>query len=158
MTVTFREANATDADSICQVVCRSITECCQADHSDRKDLISAWLQNKTPAHVLGWLSQPNAYSVMAEEQGSAVGFGLAVPGEIKLCYVVPKVRFTGVGQALLRALESGVIHSGARHIQLESTRSALSFYQRNGYALCGEPIQAFGLTAQPMRKLRPEKP
>ena len=152
MPITYRDARSADAEAICRVVRRSITECCAADHGGDLRLLTAWLANKTPDTVRDWLHSKPSIAVIACRNEDAVGFGMATPGEIKLCYVVPELRFQGVGKALLQRLEQAAIHSTEPALRLDSTRTAQDFYARNGFSPDGDPISAFGLTAQPMRK------
>ena len=147
-----RPARPEDAESACEIIRRSIIECCVEDHHHDAELIDHWLRNKTPASVRGWLEAEPNRGVVVERNDEVVGFGLAAPGEIKLCYVTAPVRFTGAGKALLHALESSDIHAEAQFLSLESTQTAKKFYERHGYVAQGDPINAFGLTAQPMRK------
>ena len=142
-----------DANAICQVIRRSITECCAADHKNDPELIAAWLQNKTPAKVRGWLQIEGALPVVAEIQGAVVGFALASSlGEVMLCYLVTEVRFTGVGNAMLSAIERKAAAVGIGTLHLESTHTARDFYLRYGFTLTGPAQLAFGIEAYPMSK------
>lgn len=73
-------------------------------------------------------------------------------GVVTLCYVAPVVRFTGVGKALLAAIEDRLDREGVESLSLESTRTAKSFYARNGFIPEGPPILAFGVESLPMKK------
>lgn len=70
-----------------------------------------------------------------------------------LCYVRPSAQFTGVGKALLAAMEDQAARAGPEALRLESTRTARKFYLRNGFKPEGPPVEAFGMEALPMRKL-----
>ena len=73
-----------------------------------------------------------------------------------LCYVAPSVRFAGVGTALLAAIEEQAAKAGVLVLHLESTRTARTFYLRNGFVAQGPPVRAFGIEGLPMQKgLRP---
>lgn len=73
-------------------------------------------------------------------------------GEIALCYLVPEARFVGAGKALLSFMEIEAARRGLGSLHLESTATARAFYLRNGFRPSGEPKEAFGITAFPMRK------
>ncbi len=152
MGTVIRHATRDDAAAICSVLRRSITACCAEDHHDEPALIDLWLKNKTIPNTLAWLENPLARSVVAETDGSVVGFGMSQGDEILLCYLVPELRFKGVGKALLQALEAHALEAGMSTLRLESTRTALPFYERNGFRQMGPAITAFGLVAHPMTK------
>ncbi|WP_170217138.1 GNAT family N-acetyltransferase [Variovorax gossypii] len=158
MKIQVRPATAGDAIDACDVIRSSILECCHDDHRGDTKVLQGWLRNKTPDFVRMVISSPSAFSVVASVDGVTVGFGSASrSGEVTLCYVVPSVRFAGVGKALLTAIEDEANRSGVEALRLESTRTAREFYLRNGFVAEGPAVLAFDMEAQPMRKqLRPE--
>jgi GNAT superfamily N-acetyltransferase len=140
MKVQVQPAAEDDAADACNVIRNSILECCDDDHRGDAKVLEAWLCNKTPDFVLGLIRAPNAFSVVATVDGKTVGFGAAsATGEITLCYVAPSVRFRGVGKALLAAIEDHAARAGVEALRLESTRTARTFYLRNGFASEGPP-------------------
>ena len=142
-----------DAEAACHVLRRSISECCEEDHHNDPVLLEAWLHNKTPESVRSWLQSPGAFSIVAMVEGAIVGFVLSSPsGEIMLCYVLPEVRFTGVGKAMLRAIEANAAAAGVQSLYLESTCTARTFYLHSGFVPSGPPCLAFGMEAHPMSK------
>lgn len=146
--IDIRIAAPSDATAICEVVRRSIAECCIADHRDDPGLIAAWLENKTPESTLNWLQAANAVALVAVRGDSVVGFALANGAELSLLYVAPEALYQGVGKALLRTIEThlvGVIH-------LKSTRTAQNFYVRNGFGVSGTTQVWAGLDVLPMAK------
>ncbi|WP_093167436.1 GNAT family N-acetyltransferase [Variovorax sp. YR216] len=157
MNIQVRPATEDDAADACAVIRSSILECCHDDHRGDATVLQGWLRNKTPDFVRGVISSPNAFSIVASADGKTVGFGSALrTGEVMLCYVAPSVVFTGVGKALLAALEDQAARAGVEALRLESTRTARAFYVRNGFTAEGPPVLAFGMEALPMRKqLRP---
>ncbi len=149
----IRLATLEDAATVCAVVRRSIAECCAEDHRNDAALIDRWLKNKTVTNTQAWLENPRACSVVAEVDGSVVGFGMSQAGEVLLCYLVPEARFKGLGKSMLQSLESHASQSRVSRLHLQSTRTALAFYERNGFRQTGPAVSAFGLTAYPMTKL-----
>ncbi|WP_311223059.1 MULTISPECIES: GNAT family N-acetyltransferase [unclassified Acidovorax] len=148
-----RPATQQDADAACDVIRRSITECCVDDHGGDRSVLNAWLRNKTPAFMRGVILTPGTFSFVACVDGQTIGFASALAsGEVTLCYVAPPMRFTGVGKALLAAIEAHAHRTGIDALHLESTRTARPFYLRNGFVAEGLPARAFGMEAQPMRK------
>ena len=153
MNCSIRKATPDDAPAACAVLRRSISECCIEDHHNDPEILSAWLRNKTPENLASWFSSPANFSVVATSGKDVVGVGLlSTKGEVFLCYILPEVRFAGVGKVLLRALESHAREIGLREIRLSSTTTAKAFYLRNGFTACGPPEVAFGVTAFPLIK------
>jgi GNAT superfamily N-acetyltransferase len=152
MLIETRTAVASDAIAICKVVRRSISECCVLDHKNAPATLSAWLENKTPASALAWVQSPDSVAIVAAQGDRVVGFALATGDELALCYVLPEVLHKGVGKALLQVIESSVISQGFRILRVVSTRTAQSFYSRNGFTMSGPPQVWAGIEGLPMEK------
>ena len=153
MKIQVRRATEDDAADACNVIRSSILESCADDHHGDATVLEGWLRNKTPEFVRRFILASNAFSVVASVDDETVGFGSALgTGEVTLCYVAPSVRFAGVGKALLAAIEDHAARAGVGTLRLESTRTALTFYLRNGFVPEGPPVLAFGIEGQPMRK------
>lgn len=149
----IRSAHLDDAPAICTVLRRSILECCRIDHRDDPAVTERWLRNKTVAQVEAWLRDENRFGIVAVEQKLIVGTGmLSRGGEVLLCYVLPEVRFKGVGSAMLSALEAKARQQGSATLHLDSTQTALPFYLGKGFKCAGEEKSVWGLTARSMRK------
>jgi len=80
--------------------------------------------------------------LVARDAGVAVGSGAirvldATTAEVKRMYVVPGHRGTGVGSALLTALEAAATQFGVRHLVLEpgtEQEAAITLYRHAGFA------------------------
>jgi GNAT superfamily N-acetyltransferase len=131
----IRDAALADAESICAVLRRSISELCHADHGGDPAILNGWLFNKTPENVALWLAQPGAYVLVAlDEKGAIVAVGgMSASGEINLNYVLPDARFRGFSKALMRALEDRARERGLGACRLTSTKTAQRFYLSAGY-------------------------
>lgn len=145
------------AQQACQVVCASITHCCVADHGGDAQVLRGWLANKTRDNLAVWMSATGAMAWGAYctegAEASMVGFALvARPATLALCYLLPAALYRGIGRALLHAAEAGARDAGADALVLDSTRTGLSFYLRNGYAPAGDAFTWAGLWAQPLSK------
>lgn len=146
MSIVIRTATAEDAPAACEVLCRSIVECCEEDHHHDQALLDAWLGNKNPKTVAGWFTSPTNCSLVAELDGKVIGVGLVnQAGKLSLCYVVPEALHIGAGKALLLALEQQARAWGVGTIRLHSTSAASAFYARNGYIHGGREKSCFGL-------------
>lgn len=147
-----RRATADDDIAICDVLRRSIMECCIADHLGDPAVISAWLENKTPQNVAAWVRSQDSVAVVATQHGRVVGFALANGDELALCYVLSEFLHQGIGRKLLIEVETHSAARGIATLRLESTRTALQFYLRNGFVPSGPPQRWAGMEGQPMVK------
>lgn len=119
----IRDAVVADAEAVCEVLRRSITELCAADHHHDLAIIIQWLANKTPPTVATWIGQPNnSFLVAVGANGRILGAASVTDkGEITLNYVSPDARFQGVSRALLHALETRAAARGSSRCALHST-------------------------------------
>lgn len=150
----IRDAVAEDAFDACQVIRRSISELCAADHGNDPAILTAWLANKTPEIVATWIANPASSLLVAVENGTILAVGSVTDaGEITLNYVSPDARFRGVSRALLAALEVRAMERGNARCTLNSTETARGFYHANGYVEDGPPAGKFGTrSGYPMSK------
>ncbi|MGH8810194.1 MAG: GNAT family N-acetyltransferase [Noviherbaspirillum sp.] len=148
MTTEIRTARPEDAVSACNVLRRSISECCTEDHRNDAAILSAWLGNKTPETVRTWFQCSSNHSLVAVNGDELAGIAIMTrQGKIVLCYVAPEARFTGAGRALLQALETRAREWGLGVLQVASTATAKSFYARNGFVAGGVTQSAYGTEA-----------
>jgi GNAT superfamily N-acetyltransferase len=155
--VEIRDATPQDANAACDVLRRSISQLCAADHGNDPAILGNWLSNKTPEIVAGWAKQPGNSLLVAVEGDVVLGVGSVTDaGEITLNYVAPEARFRGISRALLRALEARASERGNTSCTLTSTETAHRFYQSSGYSDDGEPDGRFGTSSgYPMSKRLP---
>jgi len=91
-----RPAERRDAEAAVDVVRRSITESCTADHRGDADTLAKWLSNKTVQHFVSWLANEDNYCVIAEVRRLLSGVGLLQrSGEIVLFYLAPSAQRQG---------------------------------------------------------------
>jgi len=152
MPLEIRTGTVPDAKAICDLVRRSITECCEADHRGDSRSIAAWLENKTTENATSWVQDPSAIPLVGVIDGHVVGFALSKNGELALCYVTPEVLHRGVGKSLLYAIESRTAAQGVTTLRLDSTQTAKGFYLRNGYFATGPVVSWASMECQPMSK------
>jgi GNAT superfamily N-acetyltransferase len=150
----IRDSVAEDAPAACQVLRRSISELCVADHGNDPRILTRWLSNKTPEIVASWITRPDNSLLIAVERGTVLAVGSVTnAGEVTLNYVSPDARFRGVSRALLGALEARAIERGNVRCRLTSTETARRFYLANGYVEDGFLAGKFGTCASyPMSK------
>jgi GNAT superfamily N-acetyltransferase len=130
----IRDAVAEDAPAACEVIGRSITELCVADHGNDPTILMRWLGNKTPEIAASWIARADNSLLVAVEHDAILAVGSVTDaGEITLNYVSPDARFRGVSRALLGALEARALERGNARCTLTSTQTARRFYKSNGY-------------------------
>jgi GNAT superfamily N-acetyltransferase len=141
-----RPTNVGDAAAAVALLRASITELCVADHQHDPATLARWLRNKTTAHFLEWLANPEGLIVVAEDALGLSGVGsITRAGDLNLCYVRPGQQRVGVGRAMIAALEAQALRWGVSEIRLSSTLGARAFYERQGYVSAGEPRPGFGI-------------
>jgi GNAT superfamily N-acetyltransferase len=151
----IRDAIPEDAPAACEVLRRSISELCGADHRNDPVILRRWLANKTPETVASWIRKPGNSVLVAVESDTILAVGCVTDaGEITLNYVSPDARFRGISRALLVALETRAQERGNKRCTLLSTETAHRFYESAGYVGDGPPEGKFGTTSSyPMSTL-----
>ena len=136
-----------------EVIRRSISELCEADHRNDPEILRRWLANKTP-EIVGWIMKPGNSVLVAVDDDSILAVGSVTDaGEINFNYISPDARFRGVNRAMVTALEARALERGADRCRLLSTETARRFYRSAGYGENGPPQGQFGTTSSyPMSK------
>jgi hypothetical protein len=65
LSMKIRDAVAQDAAAVCDVMRRSITALCVADHKNDAAILARWLANKTPEIVASWIANPGGSLLVA---------------------------------------------------------------------------------------------
>lgn len=152
MGLLIRAARPSDAAEISDVLIRSITELCWADHGGRPANIADWTDTKTPDHIAGWIAAGHALFV-TEENGCIGAVGqFNAKGLIQLLYVSPDARGMGHSAALLADMEKRIVDNGLTEARLVSTKTAQVFYENNGWQADGPTEPCHRGDGQPMRK------
>ena len=150
----IRQAKTEDAAAACAIVRQSIAELCDADHGGDQVFLGKWLSNKTVENVARWIV--HSYVVVAEDEGTLLGVAaMNDAGKITLNYVSPPARFRGVSKALVQRLEARARTLGLGECVLETTQTALRFYESLGYIKSEQsyPLRLTGLPATVLRKI-----
>jgi GNAT superfamily N-acetyltransferase len=129
---TIRPATASDAGRIHALHTHSVSALCKDHYSPEQ--ISGWLKNRCPQGYLSGIAGIKRGEMFVAEAGpQIVGFGHAVPGEIRAIYVAPENAQQGVG---FRLLAYGIEKARAgshRDVCLDATLNALDFYKKAGF-------------------------
>lgn len=146
MSLEIRIAASTDAFAACNVLRRSISECCVLDHKNDPVILDAWLGNKTPQMVANWFSSPTNYSLVALDGGEVIGVALLTgAGKLALCYLLPEARGRGAGKAMLARVEQQASSWGVKALQLHSTATGEAFFAGQGYVDAGKVRSPYGV-------------
>lgn len=93
--------------------------------------------------------EKTSFHVMAVFDGRIIGVGRlhpVAPGIFQVRYMAvdENCRGSGVGTALIEALEKQALLLGAKKIVLDARRNAVGFYQKKGYSVTGPSHTLFG--------------
>jgi len=147
-----RPAHIADADEAIDVVRRSIRRSCELDHKNDPATLSAWLGNKTAENMRRWIETRAVFVAIDDERIIGVA-SVRADGVVFLNYVAPEARFKGATKSLIGEIEIWASRRGIACLVLESTATALRFYQSMGWTSAGPPEPGFGVTMRhPMRK------
>lgn len=140
MQVTVRKATAADAAALGGLRWRRLTEepgCTGTDRVAFMELFSAWVTDHLSSHL----------PFLAEMDGDAVGMAwllvadrvpsperrLRRSGDVQSVYVVPELRDSGIGAALLEVVLAEALRLDLEHVTVHSSERAVPFYQRVGF-------------------------
>jgi putative acetyltransferase len=135
--VVVRQANVQDARDIVQTHYDAVHTTAAGDYE--ADILNEWSASVDDrvASMTNQIEQNPDGSLMlvAELDGRVVGFGEIVAAlcELRAVYVSPTCGRTGVGRALLKALETRARELGTPRLWLDSSLTAEPFYLAHGY-------------------------
>jgi len=130
-------AKTEQAETIAELLVKSIKENCYADHGNDPQILQNWIANKTADSVREWLDNPYNQSIVTrDDQNTVIGFAiLAHSYEIMLNYIKPGHIGQGVGSQLLKRMEDLARDNDCQLLQTDSTVSATGFYVNQGFIL-----------------------
>jgi GNAT superfamily N-acetyltransferase len=133
MTV-VRRAEESDAAAAIDVVRRSISQLCAADHRNDERTLATWL------------ADTDNFCVVAESNSRLSGVGVVHRrGEILLFYLAPGSQRQGIGKEIHAALEEKAKQWGLASLRLDSTALACPLYEALGYRPLGPAGPRFGV-------------
>jgi len=127
----IRNARASDAPTLHQLHTISVRELCRNSYSD--NIIEGWLKNRSPEGYLRGISAGEMY--VAELDSEIVGFGHAVPGELKAVFVHPKFSNQGIGSSLAKHGIKLARAESRNVVRIEATLNAQRFYENLGFSV-----------------------
>ncbi len=141
MRVTVRRATTADALALAELRWRWRTEERGEPDTDRDAFLAhftAWAADHLATHL------PFLVDVDGQPSGMAwLMLAVRVPtpasadrriGDVQSVYVVPELRNSGVGAALMDAVVAEALDRGLEHVTVHSSERAVPFYQRSGFA------------------------
>ncbi len=129
---TIRPATTGDASRIHALHTQSVRALCKDHYSPEQ--ISGWLKNRCPqGHLPGIEGIDRGEIFVAEAGPQIVGFGHAVPGEIRAVFVAPENAQQGVGSRLLAYGIKKARVGSHRDVCLDATLNAQDFYKKAGF-------------------------
>ena len=129
--VSIRSGRIEDAEAVCRVIKDSVTNLCQLDHHNDPAEISEWLSNKTSRNMEIWIDRNTTFCAIDDHE-SIIGVSMVSPNqEILLNYVMPNYARQGIGTRMLKEIEASC--PTGTLISVQSTLSALYFYQHRGF-------------------------
>lgn len=147
-----RPAEIADAERAIDVIRRSIEQLCALDHRNDPATLTMWLGNKTAANMRRWIADHTVLVAVEDERIAGVA-SVRADGHVLLNYVAPEARFRGASKRLMLAIETWAASHGLEWLTLDSSATALRFYQSTGWTVAGPPQPGFGVTTRnPMRK------
>ena len=132
-TFEVRRATAADANQIHELHTRSVRELCKGHYT--LEQITGWVKNRTPNGYLSGIKRGEMF--VAVEGAMIVGFGHAVPGEIRAVYVASEYIRQSVGTLMLAHGIHMARYGSQGIIRLDSSLNAQEFYTQAGFVETG---------------------
>lgn len=129
--IKVRKAKKEDARRMAHVHRMSVKKVCSSSYP--KETIDSWASGSTASGVRRAISNPDVNYFVAEEDGVVCGVGATVAERVWLLYLHPDWVGLGIGEKLLRRLETDMKKRGIKNATLESSINACNFYKRQKY-------------------------
>ena len=132
--ITIRGAGAADAAGLFDLHRASVHAFCASAYTPAH--MAAWFADRDPGIYEPALGQGRLW--LAHEQGHAVGFVGAEPGEVTLLFVSPHATGRAVGSRLLAhgAAQAEAGRDGA--VDVVATLNSVAFYRRHGFEVVAD--------------------
>lgn len=139
--ISVRLAVSEDASVLIDIHARSIRLICKDDYSDKQ--LRAWIGDRQPSEIARRINT-NAY-YLAVVNGNPAGYGAYQPhtGELLALFVDPDYARRGVASALMRHLLADARRQGHERMWLQSSLTAVSFYEKFGFVRVKENVHYF---------------
>lgn len=142
----FRPACEGDGKAVFDITRLSV-EALAKDHYSAEQ-IAGWMGDRTPDYYERLIA--GGRMVIAEQDGTLVGFVDAEPGEVTRLFVLPGAAGLGLGRRLLDIGIENARHGHSGSIRLEATINAEGFYRRHGFETVKRGYFSHGLGGDPI--------
>jgi putative acetyltransferase len=159
--VIYRHATLSDVPAIFD--CHRDAVFAKASTHYDNSILRAWSPGPTPERLRlaeEEIANQDIIHRVAEIDSAVVGFGIVVPkqGEFRALYVKSLQR-KGVGQSLCASLLREARDAGCRHLELDASLNAVTFYRKMGATTVGPcSHELAGGIHMPALKMRFELP
>lgn len=126
----FVVATEGDEHTIYGIVQSTISEIYPNYYPD--DVVNFFLNHHTLENIKIALNKETI--ILVKDNENMVGTGALLGNEIRRMFILPKFQGKGYARALLSRLESEAIAKGYTEVFLDSSLSAFSLYDKNGYS------------------------
>lgn len=141
----IRPAGVADIAGIYAAHQSSVRQLCGNEYTPQQ--IAMWLDGRTPVMYLDAIEKQLlwvAVNQTGDIVGDIVGFIEVEGNEISKMFVAGAAAFQGVGRQLMRTALAHIAASGVAASYLESTRTAVKFYEKHGFHVIGEGVFSRG--------------
>lgn len=132
----LRRARKDDLLAVAEVHRAAIAVVCAQDYPP--PVIEAWLAKRDPERHLRHIEADTVW--LAEEEDAVLGFGGVDlrTARIESLFVHPRANGRGIARRIVERLEDAVRDARLAELTLDSSLSAVSFYERIGFRRTGE--------------------
>lgn len=136
--VVVRHFAQTDADAVAALIRETLLTSNIADYpAEELELLAEWYSARRLISRMGLTER--LVAVVTEDGERIVGTAARRENKLEAFFVAPSWQRKGVGEQLLAALEDSALHGAMRAIWLESSLTAVGFYERLGFTAAGPP-------------------
>ena len=132
--VQVRRYEERDLDEVHALVVRTIRHCYPPHYPPRA--VEFFIEHHNRENIAE--DGVQAFMVVATAGNRIVGTGTLSSGTVARVFVDPELQGSGIGVAMMNALESEACRSGVDRLTLHSSVPALRFYQRLGYEVLSD--------------------
>jgi putative acetyltransferase len=150
--VRIRLAVEADAEPIFRVHRSSVERLCCGDYSAEQ--IAMWLDGRDPSTYIDAVRKGTMW---VAEGDRILGFVATDGIEVTKLFVAGDCAFAGVGRQLLHTALNHIAATGAVTAYLESTRTAVKFYEKSGFHVVGHGVFTRGNSAIPLEIIKMER-
>ncbi len=148
-----RKARCGEGEAIVALHARTVREINSRDYTPQE--IEVWLARKSPEKEEARIGAGEVYVCIGDDE-ALLGYGSRTGDRIAALYVAPDRQGQGVGSMLLEQLERDAIAEGIEVLELNSTLTAVGFYQYHGYEALGR-TQCFEAGGQTLEAVAMQK-